>query len=480
MNDSKKQTKSLYEEVPAMAAINQVPGFDPRKFLRMVVKENGEKAWKLDLGYMRAWFRMSRPNGRVRFKPLRITEQLAIFEAQVFLDRNDVEPFSNFTAQCTVEEAENGDYIKSAQDAALTVALTDAGFGIQFVDLIHDETGEPYGSEVPVSGRMKEKNVLAQAQIKGSLATAAAEHAAVKSNVTEEAAVKHATEEKQQRVSEISDKTATITNFPKKENQVEQLPVQKDSRPEELHPKQAADNHSGQAIEENQSSQVEERMGGQRLPVQSFAQTVEESLPVQASIQKAEESLPVQASAQATEESLPMQVSVQAKEESLPIQASVQTAEENLSVQASAQIAEESLPVQASTQATKEGLPVQASAQATEERLPVQTSVQSDNAGLPVQPNERATEERLPVSQNQVSYTADMPVEEILKQMTFEEAQNVVVDMGVCNGWTMAEVAERRAPSLKFYVYGGYRGNNNILRAAAKIILDSLTGQKAS
>ena len=78
----------------------------------------------------------------------------------------------------------------------------------------------------------------------------------------------------------------------------------------------------------------------------------------------------------------------------------------------------------------------------------------------------------------QVSYTADMPVAEIIKRMTFEEAQQVTVDEGTCNGWTLAEVAERRPPILKWYVYG-YKKNNNILRAAAQIMWDSLNAQKA-
>ena len=76
-------------------------------------------------------------------------------------------------------------------------------------------------------------------------------------------------------------------------------------------------------------------------------------------------------------------------------------------------------------------------------------------------------------------YTQDMPVEEIVSLMTLEEAGKVVVDTGVCKGQTIAEVAERRPPSLKFYLYGGYRGDNNILRAAAQIMLDSLAVKKA-
>lgn len=77
-------------------------------------------------------------------------------------------------------------------------------------------------------------------------------------------------------------------------------------------------------------------------------------------------------------------------------------------------------------------------------------------------------------------YTPDMSVEEIVSRMTLEEAGRVVVDTGVCKGQTIAEVAQRRPPSLKFYRYGGYKGNNNILRAAAQIMLDSFEAQKAS
>ena len=76
-------------------------------------------------------------------------------------------------------------------------------------------------------------------------------------------------------------------------------------------------------------------------------------------------------------------------------------------------------------------------------------------------------------------YTPDMPVEEIVSLMTLEEAGRVVVDTGVSKGQTIAEVAERRPPSLKFYRYGGYKGPNNILRAAAQVMLDSIEGEKA-
>ena len=76
------------------------------------------------------------------------------------------------------------------------------------------------------------------------------------------------------------------------------------------------------------------------------------------------------------------------------------------------------------------------------------------------------------------AYTQSSPVEEIRRQMTYEQAQNVIVDCGTCKGWTLAQVADRRTASLRWYVKG-YQGENNILRAAAAIIWDSLQEKQA-
>ena len=76
------------------------------------------------------------------------------------------------------------------------------------------------------------------------------------------------------------------------------------------------------------------------------------------------------------------------------------------------------------------------------------------------------------------AYTQSSPVEEIRSQMTYEQAQNVIVDCGTCKGWTLAQVADRRPASLRWYVKG-YQGENNILRAAAAIIWDGLQEKQA-
>ncbi len=290
------ESKSMYETVPAMQGIHRVEGFHPQKYLRQTISRiTGQMVWKLDLRYMRAWFRIACPNGRMRFKPLKITEQMAVFEAAVYLDRSDNEPFSNFTAQCTQEEAEDGNFIKAAQDAALETALCNAGFGIQFVDVSYDGAGESYGHEVPVNEKEAKKPIVEAVGNSLDLASG---------------------------------------NVPGK---ISRIHMEPESRPESI----------------------------------------------------------------------------------------------------------------------------------------------AEPDSLPVPPSKIQEEMELPVQAAEASYTSDMPVEEILKVMTFEEAQNVVVDVGTCNGWTMQEVAEKRAPNLKFYYYGGYKGDNNAIRAAAKIMLDSLEEKMA-
>uniref|UniRef100_UPI004056E9B4 hypothetical protein n=1 Tax=Agathobacter sp. TaxID=2021311 RepID=UPI004056E9B4 len=77
------------------------------------------------------------------------------------------------------------------------------------------------------------------------------------------------------------------------------------------------------------------------------------------------------------------------------------------------------------------------------------------------------------------AYTSETPVEEICSMMTYEEAGNVIVPIGTCKDWTLAQVADRRPASLKWYI-NGYQGDDNILRAAATIMQSTLELQKAS
>lgn len=68
-------------------------------------------------------------------------------------------------------------------------------------------------------------------------------------------------------------------------------------------------------------------------------------------------------------------------------------------------------------------------------------------------------------------YNMSTPVEQILPHMTLQDAVSCVVDCGYYKGKTLGQVAQKKPQSLEWYV-NAYKGNNNILRAAAKFLLD--------
>ena len=113
----------MYKTIPAVAELNKVPGFDPLKFLRhKVSRKTNEEMLQLELPYQKLWFRLRHPQGRMKLTTLRITEQLAIMEARVYLDRSDAEPISSYISQHSAEEGT--DYVQAAQDEALSAALS--------------------------------------------------------------------------------------------------------------------------------------------------------------------------------------------------------------------------------------------------------------------------------------------------------------------------------------------------------------------
>lgn len=355
MNDS--NAKTMYETVPAAAELNKVPGFDPLKFLRRT-----KDTLKLDLPYQKLWFRMAHPNGRMRLTALRITEQMAIFEAKVFLDRSDAEPFSMSTAQQTTQDSR--DFVKAAQNEALSQALTDAGFGIQLIsagaqaDLMEKSTGaavkkaaEPPAGPAAHTTPPQEPHSAPQKSDTPAEGKSPAKHI-----------------ETQQRAFE-AEKPATVTTAP---------------------------------------------------PVKSTAsETVEP--------ERTFDTLPVGPSPKAEQ---PADEDEQADE--LPVRGNV-----------------------------------------TE--LPVQHTEESEPAAEPVQPEDGAAG-AADTAVDTPSYTKDTPMEDILQVMTLEQAQQVIVDDGICKGMTIAQVAEKRPVNLRYYLIPG-KSKNNMVRAAAQLVLDSL--QKA-
>lgn len=126
MTDEKK---TMQETVRAP---QRVPAFDPMKFAQEV-GEAGEKV--LALKYKKAWFRAACPNGGVVLNPLRVTDQMAIFEARVFADTEDRNPLASFIATRAADKATGKQYIQAAQEDALNEALENAGFGLPLIPM---------------------------------------------------------------------------------------------------------------------------------------------------------------------------------------------------------------------------------------------------------------------------------------------------------------------------------------------------------
>ncbi len=126
----------LTQAIPAVQQLRRVQGFDPLRFL----KRNANGGIELEPRYQRLWFRLACPDGKMLLNRLRITDQIAVYEAQVFLSREDNQPIANFTAAVEKAQAPAGRYVQAAQDEALKTALDNAGFGIQLCEITPSAT----------------------------------------------------------------------------------------------------------------------------------------------------------------------------------------------------------------------------------------------------------------------------------------------------------------------------------------------------
>lgn len=376
-----KSNNPMFNSVPAANELRKVPGFSPLKFLRQVTSsQTGEKVWKLELPYKRLWFRLACPNGRMVVKPLRITDQLAVFEALVYAEKGDEEPLSRFTASVSSQDTPDGKYVEAAQDSALNIALENAGFGVQLCDFVQSTGSGYYGSEIPVSVVTELQSTTATKVVP---AEPTRKPTTVKPAATPSVA---ATTEKPV----VAPSMATM---------------------------QAKPSTDAPIIEETTSrvelSEVPPKPVIQQEPTKlpDFIQTVETKTP-ESHVRSVQSPSPTE------------------------VKETQSTAAEPVNL-------------------------VPPMANATEVSMSQQTTVES----APVE------------HQTSTRYTADMTVEEICKVMTVEEAKAYVVQGGICQGWTLEQVAERRAPSLKFYVCSNT--GDNVLKAAATLMIQETEQSKA-
>lgn len=363
------QKNSIIQTVPAAERLRKVPDFDPLKYLtRVTSKRTGEKVLKLDLAYKRLWFRLAHPNGKMLFYPMRITDQMAIFEAQIFFDRNDPAPMTNFTSTKFAKEV-GSQYIQAAQDEALNEALDNAGFGIQLCDLVELRRDTGYGSEIPLSQM---------------------ESPAAAVNAGELPANKLQPEDRRETELPVLESAPSVQS-PVVQSQAVTQPVEANTEPA---PSKTA-------------------------PVADEGMQTTESV-----------------SAPATEQP------------AATVEAKIESGETGSMLQ---------------MLGTMTGMQTEgANADASD------TDAQTHTGETHTADEEASTA---------VTYTDDMTVEEICARMTAEEARNVVVTFGTCEGWTLAQVLDRRPSSLRFYVYGSGDAGN-VLKAAATILLNDMSQRK--
>ena len=152
MNEMVLDNGGMYEAVAEVNQLNKVEGFDPRKYMRLITNEGQTGRYYLDVAFRKLWFRLKYPNGKIVKKLIKLSDEVAVVEAKVYLDRNDAE--DNFIANALAQKYKSGDdqfgikFVELAETAAVGRALSDAGFGLQFADREMDF--DPEVTEAPI------------------------------------------------------------------------------------------------------------------------------------------------------------------------------------------------------------------------------------------------------------------------------------------------------------------------------------------
>lgn len=363
----KEQSDSIIKTVPAAEALRKVPQFNPLRYLRQTTSlKTGEPVLKFDLRYKKMWFRLACSDGRMVLNPMRITDTMAIFEAQVYLHRDDPRPITNFISTMYAKNVPGGRYVQAAQDEALNEALDNAGFGIQLSDLVESDSGSECGSEIPV------------AQAREFL--------------------------KEQEVQPAHEEHSTPAQ---PEIQAQTVQAAEPAPQEFQNP--AAEQHYTAAVEH---------------PAEAPSLMLEpDTVPAEPALEESAAQAPV--------------------------------CEQNNAVNETAGVLQMLGAMQPEVTTTPDTSAVA-----------VEPSPQEDTSTTQEQPAPSNT------------YTDDMTIEEITQRMTLDEARSIVVTFGTCKGWTLGDVMERRASSLRFYLYSA-KDAGNVLKAAASLLLNELAMKKA-
>ena len=357
----------VYNTEETVNELNKVKGFDPMKYVR-----NTENGAVLDLPYQKLWFRLKHPNGKVRLFIQKISDKASAIEARVFFDRRDSEPIANHIVSGV--DITDKTAVTIAQRSAIGNALSDAGFGLQFVSATPNTTEikkEP-GKMVVTKPQTETVPKAVKEEPKPAEKPTTAEEP--KNVILKEETVPTETKEETPTQPHVTD---TVT-----EN------VAKDSTPEPVVTEQPEEKQS--------TSQVD--------PLLSVVSSL-----------------------------------------------------------------------------TNNGIKIDTNTgEVLEETESEQPSAQTDNT-TDETPTDSVVTEEAPVkeetpapAEKTVSYTKETPVEEICKVMTLEEAMDYVVEGGPFNGNKLGSLAKIRPARTFDMIIEKYPTKDNILKAAATLVRDSM------
>ncbi len=491
--NTNNQVPSMYETNPVIAGLNKVPGFNPLRCLRQVKSgSGGADVLKLDLRYKKLWFRLAYPAGRLKVINHRITEQLAIIEAKVYLDKNDSEPIANFTVQRTAENTPGGLYIQVAQHEAMDAALNDAGFGLQFSDVSVAPGEETYGSEIPLTAvDVSAIPALSAETAPGQQSATGQASTSEQIPVSEQLPASGQTSSSEQIPTSGQPTASEQITASGQPTASEQIPASGQQTAPEQIPTSGQTSASGQLPTSDQQAasgqpiaSTQPHASSGQLPITTQIDTRKES---------ANETMTT-ANAVAGTASTTNTATVTTSPAATNGTGNHATAETSI-LKTELPHQAESLPVTGSdnedpTPANTGDIPA-ATADPTTLQLPespdppTTSTAQANTAPFVLTPDTVPQAEATQSSQqseiipiDSFRYSKATPVADLLTTMTYEEACDVYVDTGVCKGMSMKTVAERRPPSLRWFI-NGYTGDNNILRAAAQIMLDPAAARKA-
>lgn len=419
-----ERSNSVIQTVPAASALHSVPMFDPLKLLRKTTSpKTGEKVLKLDLSYKKMWFLLVHPKGRMLTNILRVTDQMAMFEAQLFADRDDNTVLAQFTS-CHTRSESGSQYIRNAQNEALNEALDNAGFGIQLSDLVeHDDSG--YGSEVLLS--QVEALLREPEQVRP----------------TEQPAPTQPAEP----IQTAPVQTAPVQTPPPTQEQA-QAPAPQQEKPTQ--PVQRADDAS--AVKPVETAGPVTEAGHAQVAEPPQSDTISDA----ASVVHDHEPKEAPASNPAGEPQQNAPASSASTET-----ASILQMLGGIPASAGGPASEPAAKPKPETRPTVVTFP-----QAEEPAKTAEAAQQSEP--------QAAAE---PVAEP-ASYTEDMTVDEIRARMTIEQAKALTVTFGPNKGWTLGQVLDHRPSSLKFYALVSPDASNAI-KAGSFLLLDELAQARA-